>query len=193
MQGTFHEDTTDDFTLSAHSVDLLSCCIEHALVDTAWTAVQAVHRRQNMMFHLESDSSSVSVLPAVFLSSEIVLSESKIFHETDACPRLTYLRSRHFSTNESDRFYVKQISRYGGSFPAYHAQVDIALPPCFLFVFAHCERYFPIPMELSISLGFSAFSWTFDFKIFLIYDFLCTQFWHVGGTVHRGRRPEFHR
>ena len=108
MQGTRHEDTMDVFIHSADSVDLLSCCIEHGLVDTAWTAVQAVHRRRNMMLHLESESSSVSVLPAVFLSSEIVLSESKIFHETDASPRLTYLRTRSFATNESNRFYLNQ-------------------------------------------------------------------------------------
>ena len=61
-------------------------------------------------------------------------------------------------TNESNRFYVKQISRHDGSFPAYHTQVDIALPSYFLFVYAHHERYFPSPMGLPIYLGFSAFS-----------------------------------
>ena len=61
--------------------------------------------------------------------------------------------------------------------------MDIALPSCFLFVYAHHERYLPSPMGLSIYLGFSAFPWTFDFrKTFLTYDFLCAQFGHVIGT-----------
>ena len=74
MQGTRHEDTIDVSIHSAHSVDLLSCCIEHGLVDTAWTAVQAAHRRQhslsyswNMIVSLEFGLSSVSVVSDVFL------------------------------------------------------------------------------------------------------------------------------
>ena len=59
--------------------------------------------------------------------------------------------------------------------------MDIALPSCFLFVYAHHERYIPSPMGLSIYLGFSAFPWTFDFKTFLTHYFLCAQFGYVIG------------
>ena len=51
MQGTRYEDTMDIFTHCAHNVDLLSCCIEHGLVDTARTAVHAVHR-DNTGYHV---------------------------------------------------------------------------------------------------------------------------------------------
>ena len=53
---------------SAHSMDLLSRGIEHGSVDTARTAVHAVHKDftyshvENMMFPLEFELSSVSVL-----------------------------------------------------------------------------------------------------------------------------------
>ena len=51
MQGTRHGDTMDVSTHSAHSMDLLSRCIEHGSVDTARTAVHAVHR-DNTRYHV---------------------------------------------------------------------------------------------------------------------------------------------
>ena len=71
MQGTRHEDTMDVFIHSAHSVDLLSCCIEHGLVDTAWTAVQAVHRETQSIIFLEHDVSFESELSSVSVVSDV--------------------------------------------------------------------------------------------------------------------------
>ena len=75
MQGTRHEDTMDVVIHSAHSVDLLSCCIEHGLVDTAQTrhrpqCMRYTETTQSIMFlehvvSFESELSSVSVLSAV--------------------------------------------------------------------------------------------------------------------------------
>ena len=97
-----HGDTMDVSTHSAHSMDLLSRCIEHGSVDTARTAVHAVHRRRittsfrNMMFHLESELSSVSVLSCRFLIWNLlsVVHNSRFMSLMRVLVAVTYLRTR---------------------------------------------------------------------------------------------------
>ena len=119
----------------------------------------------DMLFSFEFELSSVSVLFVVSFCRFVHVRSGchmslRQSHLRCACGRTPHLTE--FRTNKSNRFYVKQISDNGGSIPPYHTQVDILLPSCFLFVYAHHERYSPSPMGLSIYLGTSAFPWTFD-------------------------------
>ena len=150
---------------SAHSMDLQSRCIVHRSSVTARTAEQAVHgdiRHSHVLgtwFHLEFELSSFSVL------SDII---RDVCHFPSAILDCTSRMFSFFglSQTKANRFYLKQIFHHGGRVPPIPTQVDIALPPCFVFVFAHCARYWPSSMGLPTCTGGSAFplqipSWRF--------------------------------
>ena len=129
---------------SRHGMDRSSC------------GTQRQHRLSfswNMLFPFESELSSVSVFLLPFPSGNFWATNRFLFFDPSSRLSSRFLAAQ----NESNRFYVNQISRHVGSFPAYHTQVDIALPSCFPFVYAHYERYLPSPMGLPFYLGFSAF------------------------------------
>ena len=97
-------------THSAHSVDLLSCCIEHGSVDTAWTAVHATHRN-NTDCHFPGTScflvslklSSVSVFLLPFPSGNFWATSRFLFFDPSSRLSSRFLAAQ----NKSNRFYVK--------------------------------------------------------------------------------------
>ena len=147
-----------------------SCCLSAACLQ--------VSRRSRQSGGSRRSSSTISTRPtpnatATSRRTQATISSGSGLLRTVVCHRSIIRRSfvpqsvcslvfrlsfcRWSFTNESNRFYVKQVLSHGGRISAIPTQVDIALPPCFVFVFAHCARYCPSPMGLPTYTGASSF------------------------------------